>query len=112
VLAVGLVIMALTQAIAIQVVVAAVAGFAQSMVMVTYITLRTAYSPDDMLGRVGSTARTITLGLQPIGLLAGGVLVDLTSGSATMALMGIGVAAVTLVFAPVPALRRASLAPR
>jgi MFS family permease len=112
VLAIGLVIMALTEAIAIQLVVAAVAGFAQSMVMVTYITLRTAYSPDDMLGRVGSTARTITLGLQPIGLLAGGVLVDLTSGSATMALMGIGVAAVTLAFAPVPSLRRASLAPR
>ncbi len=112
VMAVGLVIMAVTEAVAVQVVVAAVTGFAQSMVVVTYLTLRTAYSPDDLLGRVGMTARTISLGLQPIGLLVGGALVDLTSGSATIALMGIAVAAVSLVFAPVPALRRASLAPR
>ena len=58
------------------------------------------------------TGRTISLGLQPIGLLVGGALVDLTSGSTTMALMGIAVAVVSLSFAPVPALRQASLAPR
>jgi predicted MFS family arabinose efflux permease len=67
VMALGLVIMAVTQAVVVQVVVAAVTGFAQSMVVVTYLTLRTAYSPDDLLGRVGMTARTISLGLQPIG---------------------------------------------
>ena len=89
-----------------------VAGIAQSMVLVTYITLRTAYSPDPLLGRIGSTARTISLGLQPIGLLVGGALVDLTSGSTTMALIGAGVVVVSLVFWPVKALRRASLAPR
>jgi predicted MFS family arabinose efflux permease len=89
-----------------------VAGIAQSMVLVMYITLRTAYSPDALLGRIGSTARTISLGLQPVGLLVGGALIDLTSGSTTIALMGIGVVAVSLAFAPVTALRRASLAPR
>jgi MFS family permease len=89
-----------------------VAGIAQSMVLVTYITLRTAYSPDELLGRIGSTARTISLGLQPVGLLVGGALIDLTSGSTTIAIMGICVASVSLAFAPVTALRRASLAPR
>jgi hypothetical protein len=44
--------------------------------------------------------------------LAGGALIDLTSGSTTIALMGICVAALSLVFAPVGALRRASLVPR
>lgn len=92
--------------------VAFAAGIAQSMVLVTYITLRAGYSPDDLLGRIGSTARTISLGLQPIGLLAGGALVDLTRGSVTLALMGIAVATVSLVFLPVGALRHASLASR
>lgn len=87
------------------------AGIAQSMVLVTYITLRTAYSPDELLGRIGSTARTISLGLQPVGLLAGGALIDLTSGATVIALMGLAVAAVSLVFVPVAALRRASPVP-
>jgi predicted MFS family arabinose efflux permease len=91
---------------------AVVAGIAQSMVLVTYITVRTAFSPDDLLGRIGSTARTVSLGLQPIGLLAGGALIDLTSGSATIALIGLSVVVVSLGFAPVRALRRASLQPR
>jgi MFS family permease len=107
-----LVLMAVTVAIAVQVGVAFVAGIAQSMVLVTYITMRTTYSPDELLGRIGSTARTISLGLQPVGLLAGGALIDLTSGSTTIALMGICVAVLSLVFAPVGALRRASLVPR
>ena len=38
--------------------------------------------------------------------------VSFTTGSATIALMGIAVAAVSLVFVPVPALRRESMASR
>jgi len=90
---------------------AVVAGSTQSLVLVTYLTLRTALSPDALLGRIGSTARTISLGLQPIGLLIGGALVDATSASATLALMAVLVAGLSLVFLPVTSLRRASLAP-
>ena len=111
VLGLSLLVVAVTIDIVVQVGAGFVAGIAQSMVLVTYITLRTAYSPDALLGRIGSTARTISLGLQPVGLLVGGALIDLTSGSATIAMMGIAVAAVSLAFAPVSALRRASLAP-
>ena len=92
--------------------VAFASGVAQSMVLVAYITVRTAYSPDALLGRIGSTARTISLGLQPVGLLVGGALIDLTSGSTTLAAMGIGLAGLSLVFAPVRALRTARLQPR
>lgn len=92
--------------------IALVAGVAQSVVLVTYLTLRTALSPDDLLGRIGSTARTISLGLQPVGLLIGGALIDLTDGSTTLALMGLAVATVSLAFVPVAALRRASLSTR
>jgi MFS family permease len=108
----ALVVLAVSVAIPIQLAVAFVSGVAQSMVLVTYITLRTAYSPDDLLGRIGSTARTISLGLQPVGLLVGGALIDLTSGSTTIAIIGVAVAGVSLVFAPVAAMRRASLVPR
>jgi hypothetical protein len=89
-----------------------VAGIADSAVLVTYLTLRTAHSPDALLGRIGSTARTISLGLQPVGMLAGGLLIDATNGATTIVAMGVLVAVMSLVFAPIGALRHASLAPR
>jgi hypothetical protein len=88
-----------------------IAGFAQAFVFVTYLTMRTAYSPDALLGRVGSTARTISLGLQPVGLLTGGALIDLTSGSATIAGMGALVIVVSLAFLAVVSFRTATLRP-
>jgi MFS family permease len=91
---------------------AVVAGIAQSLVLVTYLTMRTAFSPDALLGRIGSTARTISLGLQPVGLLTGGALLDLLGGARVLALMGVAVAGVSLVFALVRPLRGASLPAR
>ena len=88
-----------------------VAGCAQSIMFVTYITLRTAYSPDALLGRVGSTARTITLGLQPIGLLLGGALIDLTSGSTAIAVMAALVAGASLAFLTSTTFRHATIRP-
>jgi MFS family permease len=90
---------------------AAITGSAQSVVLVTYLTARSNLSPDALLGRVGSTARTISLGLQPIGMLAGGVLIDLTDGSTTIAVMGLVLIALTAAFLPAGALRRATTAP-
>ena len=109
--AAALIVLAMTPEVPVMVMVSIASGVAQSMVLLTYLTLRTVSSPDALLGRIGSTARTISLGLQPIGLLVGGALIDLTSGSTTIALMGISIALVSLVFAPVRALRRATLQP-
>ena len=109
--AAALMVLAITPEVPVMVAVSLASGVAQSMVLLTYLTLRTVQSPDALLGRIGSTARTISLGLQPIGLLAGGALIDLTSGSTTIALMGIAIALVSLAFAPVAALRRATLQP-
>jgi MFS family permease len=106
-----LLVVASTNRVPILLAVAAIAGVAQSMVLVTYLTARTAHSPDALLGRVGSTARTISLGLQPIGLLAGGAIIDLTNGSTTLAIMGIALLVLSVAFAPVAALRRAALLP-
>jgi predicted MFS family arabinose efflux permease len=90
---------------------AAIAGAAQSVVLVTYLTARTNMSPDALLGRIGSTARTLSLGLQPVGLLVGGALIDLTDGSTTITIMGAILVGLTLLFFPVRGLRRATILP-
>ena len=103
-----LIVMAGTASIPFFLTSAVVAGVAQSIVLLTYITLRTNLSPDELLGRIGSTARTISLGLQPFGLLVGGVLIDATSGSTTIILMGLALIAASGGFALVGTMRQAS----
>ena len=106
-----LIVVARAEAVAVLLAAAALAGIAQSLVFLTYLTARANYAPDALLGRVGSTARTISLGLQPIGMLAGGLLIDLTSGSTTIALMGLLLVGLALAFTPVAPLRRATTLP-
>ena len=86
---------------------ALVAGITQSVVLIGYITLRTALSPDAMLGRIGSTARTISVGLMPIGSFVGGAMIDLTNGGVTLATMGALLLVASGAFALMPNLRRA-----
>jgi hypothetical protein len=86
-----------------------VAGIASTLVLIAYITLRTAYSPDVLLGRVGSTARVLSLGMQPVGMLATGALIDLTSGSTALVAIGVLLIAGSVVFAPSRGRRAASL---
>jgi MFS family permease len=86
-------------------------GLSETLVSVTYVTLRTAASPDALLGRIGSTARVFSLGVQPIGLLAGGLLIDSIGGTSTIAVIGVAACVLALAFAPVRALRHASLSP-
>lgn len=82
-------------------------GVGQSVVMLTYVTFRTNLSPDELLGRIGSTARTISLGLQPIGLIVGGILIDSTSGSTALIVMGVGEILICAGFAFIPSMRHA-----
>ena len=105
----GVILFALTIDAPIEVMVAGalVAGITQSVVLIGYITLRTALSPDAMLGRIGSTARTISVGLMPIGSVAGGALIELTNGGVTLAAMGGLLLVASGAFALLPNLRRA-----
>ncbi|HET7727581.1 MAG TPA: MFS transporter [Candidatus Limnocylindrales bacterium] len=89
-----------------------VGGVSQTTILVTYITLRTVASPDALLGRIGSTARTISLGLQPVGLVVGGLLIDTVGAGTALVLIGGVVIVIGLAFAPVADLRRASLTGR
>jgi MFS family permease len=84
-----------------------VGGLGSGFTIVAYLTYRAAATPDRLLGRVGSTARTISIGLQPIGLLATGVLLDAVGGNTTILLIGAGLLLLTLLFASSPTLRNA-----
>ncbi len=83
------------------------AGILDANVLVSYLTLRTQLSPDALLGRVGATARTLSVGLTPIGALVAGILLDAIGGAATLALMGAGSIAAGLGFALQPNVRHA-----
>jgi MFS family permease len=80
-------------------------GSGLAIVLVSYATLRASATPDALLGRVGSTARMITLGLMPVGLLAGGALIEMSdAGSALVAMGGVAILA-SLLFGLSPAFR-------
>ena len=87
-------------------------GVAQGIVVVVYLTLRAKLTPDRLLGRVGSTARTLSGGLQPIGFVIGGLLLDLVGGATTLAVIAAGLIVSTALFALSSELRGARLEPR
>ncbi|MHB8459754.1 MAG: MFS transporter [Candidatus Limnocylindrales bacterium] len=90
--------MAVTASLPLMAGLALVAGTSQSIVLVAYVTVRASSSPDELLGRVGSTARTISIGIQPPGLLVGGVLLDAVHGGVTLVVIAVGTALTSLVF--------------
>jgi predicted MFS family arabinose efflux permease len=92
------------------VVLALLAGTLNANVLVAYISLRTMLSPDALLGRVGATARTMSVGLMPVGSLVAGIALDAIGGGATLTLMGAGLVVAGAGFALLPDVRRARLA--
>jgi MFS family permease len=91
--------------------VAALSGAGEAAFAVVYVSVRAANSPDELLGRVASTARVVALGLMPIGSLIGGILIDTVSGTGTLVILGASLCVLALGFSRVRALRAASLAP-
>ena len=104
-----LVIVALDVPVPVMVVAAFVAGAVNSNVLVAYLSLRTLLSPDALLGRVGATARTLSVGLMPIGALVAGALLDVVGGGSTLIAMGVGLIAAGLAFALLPIVRGARI---
>ncbi|HYO43039.1 MAG TPA: MFS transporter [Candidatus Limnocylindrales bacterium] len=86
------------------------AGILNANVLVAYVSLRTLLSPDALLGRVGATARTVSVGMMPIGSLVAGIALDAAGGGSTLMVMGLLLIATAGAFALVPAVRRARLA--
>ena len=91
------------------VVMALLAGILNSNVLVAYVSLRTMLSPDALLGRVGATARTLSVGMMPVGSLVAGILLDTIGGGLTLAIMGLGLVAAGAAFALLPDVRGARI---
>jgi MFS family permease len=95
---VALLVVAVSPPIPVVLVASFAAGVAQSNVLIAYLTLRTTHSPNALLGRVGSTARVVSIGLTPLGLLAGGLLIDATNGATALGAMGFWMIVLALAF--------------
>lgn len=87
-----------------------ISGAAESALVITYVSVRAANSPDALVGRIASTARVMALALQPIGSLVGGVLIDALGGGTTLAIFGAALAVLALAGTRLGALRSATLA--
>jgi MFS transporter, ENTS family, enterobactin (siderophore) exporter len=103
--------LALTGSLSVMVLFAFASGAFQSIVLVAYVTVRAASSPDEVLGRVGSTARTISVGIQPVGLLIGGILLDSLGGGPTLLVIAALTGASSVLFALSPGIRAARAIP-
>lgn len=98
VVGIALLVVAVSPPVPVVLVASFAAGVAQSNVLIAYLTLRTTHSPNALLGRVGSTARVVSIGLTPLGLLAGGLLIDATNGATALGAMGFWMIALAFVF--------------
>jgi MFS transporter, ENTS family, enterobactin (siderophore) exporter len=86
-----------------------VVGATYSTVAVAYVSIRAANTPDALLGRVVSVARMATVGVQPLGMLAGGLLIDAIGGGPTLVAMGVTAGVAATLFAAARPLRTAVL---
>jgi len=89
----------------------ALSGAGEAALVIVYVSVRAANSPDALVGRIASTARVMALGLMPIGNLVGGLLIDHIGGTETLAVLGAALCVLALAFTQIRGLRAASLAP-
>ena len=85
------------------------AGAGEGALVVVYVSVRAANSPDALVGRIASTARVFALALMPIGSLVGGVLIDTVGGTMTLVIIGAEMCVLAAAFSRVRGLRAASL---
>ncbi len=90
---------------------AALSGAGEAALAVAYVSVRAANSPDELVGRIASTARATALGVMPIGSLIGGILIDAVGGTGTLVVLGVAICVLALGFSQVRSLRAASFAP-
>lgn len=104
-----LVTIAVTRFAAVYLVAAALIGGALAVMLITYATLRASLTPDVYLGRVGATSRTLSAGLQPIGLMAAGGIIELADAGVALSAMGAVLIGATAVAGLSRSARRASM---
>ena len=106
----ALLLLASASSVAVYLAAAFAIGAALALQMIAYMTLRAMVTPDALLGRVGATARTLSLSLQTLGLIAGGALIEATDGADALLAMGVVAVIASLAFALSRSLRTSAAA--
>jgi predicted MFS family arabinose efflux permease len=90
-----------------------VVGFAQSMMFIGGGTLRQAFSPPELIGRVSASITFVLIGVVPFGALLGGALGEAIGPRGALLVAGVGIllTPVWLLFSPVRSLRTLSQSP-
>ncbi|MFD3652142.1 MFS transporter [Streptomyces sp. NPDC058620] len=96
---VGLLVLSTTAWLPLTLCVALVVGMGEALSGILYTTLRAQLIPDELLGRVTTTAQVATFGLRPLSLFVAGIALETTSGSLTLAAMGIACLLISIAFA-------------
>ena len=107
----ALMLLAATSSVAAYLAAVSAIGAALALQMIAYMTLRASVTPNELLGRVGATARTVSLSLQTLGFLVGGALIEATDGGAALFAMGALALGASLAFALSRSLRTFATAP-
>jgi hypothetical protein len=89
---------AVTPSLEILVAAAFVIGLGMEVAVIPYVTLRSLVTPPELLGRVSALARMSSLGLQPLGMLLTGLLLDAGRGAGALLVIGGMVLAMTFAF--------------
>lgn len=95
----ALVLLASASSAAVYLAAAAAIGAALALQTIAYMTLRASLTPDGLLGRVGASARTVSLALQTLGVVAGGALIEARGGGDALLAMGVLAVGASLAFA-------------
>jgi MFS family permease len=74
-------------------------GLGLEAVLIPYMTLRSLIAPRALMGRVTAVARMSSLGFQPLGMLASGLLIGSVGGPLTLLVIGASGLVFTVLFA-------------
>ncbi|MBB4911639.1 MFS transporter [Actinophytocola algeriensis] len=96
---VALLVLSVTSWLPLTLFVALLAGVGESFATVVYSTLRAQLTPDELLGRVTTTAQVATFALRPLSVFVAGVALEATSGAVTLAAIGAGCVLVSVLVA-------------
>lgn len=106
---VALLVLSGTESLPLALGVVLIAGGGESLSAIVYSTLRARLIPDELLGRVTTTAQVAAFSLKPLSVLVAGIALEATSGSVTLAVIALSCIAISLAFAAFG--RRLSAAP-
>lgn len=95
---VGLLVLSGTASLPLALGVVLLAGGGESLSAILYNTLRARLTPDELLGRVTTTAQVAAFSLKPLSVLVAGIALEATSGSVTLAVIALSCIAISTAF--------------